>query len=219
MQSKINQTMEKEEKNILLKIRSSRACIRDGYQMFTSHFRRIFRHTWILALVYAILTTISKSLAVLVNPTLLLYSIIIETIVTIAFLLAANKVLHKKNFMQKTGKVPAIAWLERFGMVLLVTIVCLFIVSILTMFTSLPTIIMMAANWQSQIGILNGDPAGMPDYVTWLSIAAFMIAGFLQAYVWLSMLCPLYLMRASMALKEQEQQEFNKKNNEEITIH
>jgi hypothetical protein len=41
----MNKTMEKEEKDILKKIRSSRACIRDGYQLFTGNFRKLFRMT------------------------------------------------------------------------------------------------------------------------------------------------------------------------------
>ena len=77
----------------------------------------------------------------------------------------------------------------------------------LTLFTSLPTIIMMAANWESQIGFLNGDPTGMPEYVKWLSVVAFLLAGFLQAYVWLTAICPLYLARTSIILQEKERQE------------
>jgi hypothetical protein len=82
--------------------------------------------------------------------------------------------------------------------------VCLFIVAILTLFTSLPSIIMMAANWESQMGVMNGDPLGMPSYVMWLSIGAFLLAGFLQAYIWLTTICPMYLAKTSIVLQEQE---------------
>ena len=81
---------------------------------------------------------------------------------------------------------------------------------------------MMAANWESQMGVINGDPQGMPDYVMWLSIGAFLIAGFLRAYVWLTVLCPLYLAKVSIAMQEKEREEFNQKtntkNNEEKAI-
>jgi hypothetical protein len=95
-------------------------------------------------------------------------------------------------------------------MILIVGIVCLFTVSILIMLTSLPMVIMMAANWQNQIGVLSGDPSGMPDYVRWLTLAVFLIAGFLQAYVWQSVIGPIYMIRGAMIQHENERQKFNK---------
>ena len=113
-------------------------------------------------------------------------------------------------------------WMRHLGMVLLVAIFCFVIVTILTLFTSLPSVIIMAANWESQMGVINGDPVGMPSYVMWLSIGAFLIAGFLRAYVWLTILCPRYLTKASIAMQEKEREEFNQKtntkNNEEKAI-
>jgi len=218
----MNQKMEKEDKDILLKIRSSRACIRDGYRMFTENFRRIFRHTWPLAIGFAVLSAVASALPVLVSPSLTLAGLLVETVAVIVLLWLANKVLHKRGFLEKTPKVGFKPWLRHLGMLLLVVIVCLVIVSILTMFTSLPAVIMMAANWESQMGVINGDPVGMPDYVMWLSIGAFLIAGFLRAYVWLTTICPLYLTKASIAMQEKEREEFNQKtntkNNEEKAI-
>ena len=72
-------------------------------------------------------------------------------------------------------------------------------------------IIMIAANWQDQIGVLSGDPSGMPDNVRWLTLVVFLIAGFLQAYVWLSVIGPLYMMRGAMIQHEKDRQNFNKK--------
>jgi len=203
--------MEKEEKDILLKIRSSRACIRDGYRLYTSNFRRLFRWMWVLAVVFAILSATASALPVLISPSFVLPGMLLETIAVILLLVVASKMLHKKGFLEDAGKAKAKGWLRHLGMVILVTIVCLFIVTALILLTSLPAIIMMAANWTSQIGVINGDPVGMPDYVLWLSIAVFLIAGFMKAYVWLTMLCPLYLARTSLILQEKEREAFNKK--------
>jgi hypothetical protein len=71
--------------------------------------------------------------------------------------------------------------------------------------------IVMIANWVNQAGTFVGDPNGMPQYMTWLSIVVFLIAGFIQAYVWLTLLGPLYLMRGSIATQEQERENFKKK--------
>jgi len=45
--------------------------------------------------------------------------------------------------------------------------------------------------------------------VKWLTLVVFLIAGFLQAYVWLSVIGPLYLMRGAMIQHENERQKFN----------
>ena len=211
--------MEKEQKDTLLKIRSSRACIRDGYQLFTTQFRRIFRVTWPLAIGFAIVSAVAKALPVLVSPTLLIPGVILETLAVIILLILTWRRLRKKDILIKTGKIPFIVCISHIGMILVVTLVCLIIVSILTMFAALPTIILMAANWESQMGVINCDPVGMPSYMTWLSVITFLAIGFLQAYVWISVICPLYLMRVSMAQQEQERENFNQKNHEESTIY
>ncbi len=100
-------------------------------------------------------------------------------------------------------------WFRHTGMIFIVGIVCLFIVSILIMLTSLPMIVMMAANWLDQIGVASGDPSGMPDYVKWLTLTIFLIAGFLQAYVWLSVIGPFYLIKGAIIQHENERQNFN----------
>ena len=101
--------------------------------------------------------------------------------------------------------------MRHFGKLTLVSMVCLFIVAILTLLTSLPAVILITANWQSQIGMLNGDASGMPDNVKWLSLGAFAIAGFIQAYVWLTMVLPLYLAKISISVQDKEKEDFNKK--------
>lgn len=210
--------MEKENEFVLMKSRSSQACIREGYQLFTSGFRQIFRKTWPLAAVFAIISATASALPVLVSPTLLLPGMLLGLIAVVLLLIATSKRLHKLQIMQSTGPIKAKTWMRYLGMVMLIWIVCLFVVSILVMFTCLPTIIMMAANWESQIGMLNGDPSGMPEYVRWMTIIVFLLAGFIQAYVWLTILGPTYLMRGSIAQRDKEKKEFNKIKNEEKAI-
>lgn len=210
--------METENNNTLLKSRSSQACIREGYRFYTSHFRRIFRITWPVAIGFAIITAAASALPVIISPSLLLPSIALAAVAVIILLFTTGRLLRKKGLMENAGPVKLKAWLRHFGMILIVTIVCLFVVSILTLFTSLPTVIMMAANWQSKMGVLNGDPVGMPDYVLWLTIGVFVIAGFIQAYIWMTVLGPGYMMKGSIAQQEKERNEFYKKNHEETAI-
>ena len=210
MHTKINQTMEKDNENILLKSRSSRACIRDGYRFYFSHFKGIFKATWLIAIVFAVLSAAASAMPVLLSPNLMLPGELLATLAVILLLIIAWRRLRKRQLLETTGHIPFKNWLRHTGMVLIVFIVCLFTISILIMLTSLPMIIMMAANWQDQIGVLSGDPSGMPDNVKWLTLVVFLIAGFLQAYVWQSVIGPLYMMHGSIIQQENERQKFNK---------
>lgn len=210
MHTKINQTMEKDNENILLKSRSSRACIRDGYRFYFSHFKRVFKATWLIAIVFAVLSAAASAMPVLLSPNLMLPGELLATLAVILLLIFAWRRLRKRQLLEATERITFKNWLRHTGMVLIVGIVCFFTISILIMLTSLPMIIMMAANWQDQIGVLMGDPSGMPDNVRWLTLVVFLIAGFLQAYVWQSIIGPIYMMRGAIIQHENERQKFNK---------
>jgi len=212
--------MDKDKENDYspLKLRSSRACIRDGYRFYAAGFRQIFKNTWLIACCFALLSATASALPVLFSPALLLPSLALAVLAVILLLWAGNRRLKKRNILVLNEKVKFKYWMRHLGKLIIVTIVCLFIVAMLSLLTSLPTVIIMAANWQSQMGVLSGDPSGMPEYVLWLSVVAFIIAGFIQAYVWMTTLGPAYFLRGSIIQHEKEKKEFNTKKNEEIAI-
>lgn len=203
-----------EKESQLMKSRSGRACIREGYQLFTSHFRRIFKITWPVALFFAVISATAASLPVLVSPALFWPAFGIEAVAVILLLVIAYRRLVKKQFFEQLSKTVSKrrgVWLHHLGIELLVWTFCLLVILSLSIVTTLPMLIVMAANWINQAGTLSGDPNGMPAYMTWLTVIVFLIAGFIQAYVWLTLLAPLYLMRGSIAQKEKEREEFKKK--------
>ena len=204
-------SLETEKKEIEIKLRSSQACIREGYQLYTGNFRKIFRATWWLAIGFAILQAAASALPVLLSPTLLLPALALGVVAVIIWLFVANWRLKKRQFISPLRPLTFGSWMRHLGKVFIVTIVCITLVAILTLMTSLPTMILMAANWQSKIGMLNGDPAGMPSSVRWLSLGVFLVAGFIQAYVWLTTILPFYLMKGTMGIQDKEKEEFNKK--------
>lgn len=191
-----------------MKSRSGRACIREGYRFYTRHFRRIFRHTWPLALCFAILSAAAAALPVLVSPTLLFPALGLQAVAVILLLVVAYKRLVRKQLFERVArdKKRPFAWLRHLGMVILVWLFCLIVVLSLFVITSLPMLIVMIANWVNQAGMLACDPDGMPDYMWWLTLIVFLIAGFIQAYVWLTILGPVYLMRGSIAQQEKERE-------------
>ena len=202
--------MEKDKKEIEIKVRSSQACIREGYQLYSGNFRKIFRATWWVALVFALITAVAQGMPVLITPTLLVPALVLGVVAVVAWLVAAKWRLRKQQVLKPIATRSG-SWLRHMGKLTLVSMVCLFIVAILTLLTSLPAVILITANWQSQIGMLNGDASGMPDNVKWLSLGAFAIAGFIQAYVWLTMVLPLYLAKISISVQDKEKEDFNKK--------
>lgn len=209
--------MNEEKESILKKSRSGRACIREGYQFFTSHFKRIFRHTWVAALCFAVVSAAAASLPVFVAPNMLWPALLLEMIAVILLLVISYRRLVRKQLFERLpkGSIPRWAWLHHLGMETLVWLFCLLVVLLLSIITTLPMLIVMAANWLNNVGILTGDPDGMPSYMTWLTIIVFLIAGFIQAYVWLTILGPVYLMRGSISQQEKERAEMKAKIEEE----
>ncbi len=201
--------METEKKEIEMKVRSSQACIRDGYQMYSSNFRKLFRTTWWLAIGFALVQAVISALPALLSPTLLLPALILSAVVVIAWLVLTNWQLKRRQLLKPLPPLKMSSWMQHLGKVFIVSIACLLIVMVLTMLTSLPMYILMVANLQSQVGIMNGDPTGMPEHIKWLSMAVFTIAGFIQAYVWLTIIPPFYLMKASMGIQDKEKADFN----------
>lgn len=97
--------------------------------------------------------------------------------------------------------------MRHWGSLFLVTLVVGIVTSLLTLITELPANILYAANMQSQLGSLQGDPLGMPSYMTWMNIVVFTIAGFIQAYVHLSSLFPFGYLYGSIETQELERKQ------------
>ena len=164
--------------------------------------------------IFAVISATAASLPVLVSPALLWPAFGIEAVAVILLLVIAYRRLVKKQFFEQLSKTVSKrrgVWLHHLGIELLVWTFCLLVILSLSIVTTLPMLIVMAANWINQAGTLSGDPNGMPAYMTWLTVIVFLIAGFIQAYVWLTLLAPLYLMHGSIAQKEKEREEFKKK--------
>ncbi len=105
----------------------------------------------------------------------------------------------------KTDYLPA---MRHLGFMLAVVISCAAIVLAATYVLQQPAVILTVANSQSSAGVANGDPSGMPSYMTALTAAIFFISGFAQAYIRLSVLFPLYYMYGSIDTQEAERKQY-----------
>ena len=100
--------------------------------------------------------------------------------------------------------------MRRWGFIFIVVLAAVIIELLLLMILSLPATILSMANTQSVMGVAMGDPYALPSYMPALAAGTFLIIGFLQAYVMLSVLFPIYYMYGSIDAQEQEKQDFNK---------
>lgn len=100
--------------------------------------------------------------------------------------------------------------MRRWGFIFIVVLVATIVEVLLLTLLSLPAIILSLANTQSMFGVAMGDPYALPSYMPALAAGTFLIIGFLQAYVMLSLLFPIYYMYGSIDAQEQEKQDFNK---------
>ena len=94
--------------------------------------------------------------------------------------------------------------LRHFGTLFATFCIFLLFTAVLTLLCELPAFIIGIANIKAYAGAAAGDPLGMPDYMGTLTFAAFVIAGFIQAYVHLLTVFPLYYAYASIDTLEKE---------------
>lgn len=97
--------------------------------------------------------------------------------------------------------------LRHFGFIFAVMLVELVAILLVNFIVSIPSVVLMSANMLAQAGVLNGDAVGMPTYMPILTLIIFTIAGFLSAYILLSVLFPWYYMYGSIEKQEDDKLE------------
>ncbi len=99
--------------------------------------------------------------------------------------------------------------LRRWGFIFLVVFFTALVSSVCAVITSLPSIILSLAGNEASTGFFSGDPYNMPSYIGTLSAVVFLLIGFIQAYIMLSVLFPTYYMYGSIDTHEKEKKKFN----------
>jgi hypothetical protein len=133
------------------------------------------------------------------------------TLIIVALTLPLTFTNMKYLLTPKASYLPMLAatygkGLRHWGRIFIVMLVVGIVTYACILLTELPALILYLANTQSQIGRLQGDPVGMPDYMLWMNIVVFAIAGFIQAYIFLSTLYPAYYLYGSIETEEKERQ-------------
>lgn len=174
---------------------------------------------WMI-IVDIIMSTILSGIAYIglmaLSPIASILLLIVAYITILAFLLPLEVIVIRymlseksEHFVSTLTKYYAIG-MRHWGGLFVVGFIMSIVVVILTIATEFPAFILFIANVQSQLGALQGDPLGMPSYMGWLNIIVFVIAGFIQAYVHLSFLFPMYYLYGSIITQEKEKSELKK---------
>ena len=184
------------EVNELFKQRSITACMKASYNTVTSDIKSFVKQTWATHVPFAVLLAIvlyfllpNKSLHDwgVVNP---MASFILQTIIYLATIVMAvisfwylmpRKQLCAKGEKRKVGK-SLLCILRHFGGFFMTCFLGIMIVGIATFIAALPSIILIIAQFYSQLGALQGDPLGVPGYFTPLLFVVFIITFLLILY-------------------------------------
>jgi hypothetical protein len=89
------------------------------------------------------------------------------------------------------------------------------ILGILASICCLPALILALTHFLSQEGALNGDPLGMPGYMTVLSAITFFLTGAVLVYLCMPMLTWLYYVYGSVISFEREKSKITNLNPQE----
>ena len=97
--------------------------------------------------------------------------------------------------------------MRHWGSLFLVFFLSMLLVQLIGLVIMLPSHILSYANQQAHLGLLIGDPLGMPSYMTTLTFTTFTLCSFIEFYVSQVMLVHNYYIYGSIDTKEQEREQ------------
>ena len=189
--------MEKEKEETLIKSRSPRACIASGFKLYLGQFKRIFRATWMLQLVFAVVSGTAEALLVVYYP------LLVAALLLLWYMLYCFMIRRRLTMLTPT-RTTVKARLRHAGQLFVVSLVTIIVCISVWLLTSVPAVILGIANMQAETGVLYGDPLGMPDYMRWLTMGVFTLSSFMQAYIYLAYFFPLRYAYGSIEADETE---------------
>lgn len=141
---------------------------------------------------------------------IILFSIVTLLMVPMAYLSVKYLMDDKTGFWSLVAKRFGTS-LRYWGRQFVVLLVCVIVLGLLYCIVSLPEFILYEANWQARIGVVGGDPLGMPDSITLLTFVTCALSSFMQFYITLPVLFCLYYTYGSIDAREMEKNETMKK--------
>lgn len=162
---------------------------------------------------YALLTIINKVGGKVMIPLSLTW---IPTVLTLIGLLPPLLYMNTKYILDTKVKFWSSAvssymvGLRHCGQLIVVLLMAFVIVIIVSSILSFPAIVVATANFQANIGLLYGDPLGMPSYIIPLTAVVMAFAGFVEVMTRLVVFYTGYYAYGSIEVQEEEKKKFNK---------
>ena len=97
--------------------------------------------------------------------------------------------------------------MRHWGLLFLVFFVSTLLVQLVAFIIMMPSYILSFANQQAHLGLLLGDPLGMPSYITALTFITVTLCNFLQFYLSQIILVHNYYVYGSIETREQERRQ------------
>ena len=198
---KIQQEMENHQDDILVKSRSYRGVIAAAYRQYTRQFVSMFKAVWIHILDTAVVTA-AVGMLTAYGLYFLVPLAVLAVILEIVLWLMTARWLTKLSIRQLL-RLGNRHWLLLIGIALAGIIALLPLCALF----SLPLLVLVLAEWESQSSILMGDAQSMPSYMTWLSAAVWVLVAMLQLTARLFIIYVGYYACGSAEARHRERQE------------
>ena len=203
--AKTSKTMEKQQEETLMKVRSNRSILAASFRLYTKCFWPMLKVVWPWILIAALVTAGVAMMIDYINY-VFVPLVIVAVLLELALWLRTSCWLTQRplrTVLRAAGK----HWLLLIGMVLLSILLTLPVCAIV----SLPAIILMLAEWESQYGISMGDSVSLPTYFIYIAAATWFITALLHLCIRLVTVFFGYYAWGSAETKrrEREQQKLN----------
>lgn len=203
--------MEKQQDMTPLKVRSYRSVLAVGFRHYMEQFRAFFKASWITALVLAIVYGTLGALTLLIFPAtdapLVVLGVMPLVLPAIYELIRHTVKLNRNYWYSPVGNLKA--RLRHFGFLFTAEFTSILLMLLVSCVILIPAIILCLANKSALMGMLMGDPSGMPSYMTGMTLFTFILTAFLQFYVSQVSLVHKYFANGSAEAKEAERQKLN----------
>ena len=193
--------MEKQQEEILMKVRSGRGVMAVAFHLYIKRFWAMLKTVWPwligVAVVYAAIAMMIDYINYVFVP-LVAVAVLLE----LALWVRTSCWLTQRplsNVLRAAKK----HWLLLIGMAVLGTLLTLPVCVVV----ALPAIILMLAQWESQYGISMGDPISMPTYYIYLAAATWFITALLHVCIRLYTVFLGYYAWGSAETRKQEREQ------------
>ena len=196
-----NETMEKQQEDTLMKVRSFRSILAAAFRLYTSRFLALLKSQWIHLLDTSIVTA-AVAMFVVYDLYLFIPLAAVAVLLELVLWLMTARWLTQRP-LRSLFRMAKRHWLLLIGVVLSGVIV----LSPLYAFVTLPAAVLTLAEWESQQGVMIGDPQTMPAYSLYLAAVTWLITAFLQLCIRLYIVFVAYYACGSAETRQREREE------------